>query len=149
MKKVLRLFKNALPYKRSAFLNIFFNILYVLFSLVSLAMVIPILRLLFGLEKLELIKPELKFNTDAIIKYFNYYTSSIILEYGKVEALIFICVLIIILFFFKNLFRYLAMYYLAILRNGVVKDLRNNLYKKVLILPLSYFTGQKKRCSGN
>jgi subfamily B ATP-binding cassette protein MsbA len=144
MKKVLRLFKNALPYKRSAFLNIFFNILYVLFSLVSLAMVIPILRLLFGLEKLELIKPELKFNTDAIIKYFNYYISSIILEYGKVEALIFICVLIIILFFFKNLFRYLAMYYLAILRNGVVKDLRNNLYKKVLILPLSYFTGQKK-----
>jgi ATP-binding cassette, subfamily B, bacterial MsbA len=100
--------------------------------------------LLFGLEKLELTKPELNFNTDAIIKYFNYYTSSIIIDYGKVEALVFICILIIILFFFKNLFRYLAMYYLAILRNGVVKDLRNNLYKKVLILPLSYFSGQRK-----
>jgi len=107
-------------------------------------MVIPILRLLFGIQKLVLIKPEFHFSTDGIINTFNYYVSQIIVNYGKEQALIFICILVIILFFLKNLFRYMGMYYLATVRNGVVKDLRNDLYQKVLILPLSYYSEQKK-----
>jgi len=58
--------------------------------------------------------------------------------------LIFIGVVIIVLYFLKNLFRYLAMYFLAVVRNGVVKDLRNDLYLKILILPLSFFTEKRK-----
>ena len=53
-------------------------------------------------------------------------------------------ILIIVLYFLKNFFRYMAMYFLAVVRNGVVKDLRNDLYHKILILPLSYFTEQRK-----
>jgi len=139
----MRIFKYALPYWRYASLNIVFNILSVLFSLGSLAMVIPFLRLLFGKQDLVLVKPD-SFSMSSIYDYFNYYVSRIIIDYGKVEALIFICILVIILIFLKNFFRYMGMYYLAPVRNGVVKDLRNDLYLKILILPLSYFTEQKK-----
>ncbi|NTW31660.1 MAG: ABC transporter ATP-binding protein [Bacteroidetes bacterium] len=144
MKNVFHILKNVIPYRKYALLNILFNIFFVLFSLVSLAMIIPILQLLFGLQKLVLVKPDFVFKMDSIIASFNYYISKIIIEYGKVEALIFICVLVIVLFFFKNFFRYMAMYYLANVRNGVVMDIRNNLYHKILILPLSYYTEQKK-----
>ena len=63
---------------------------------------------------------------------------------GKIPALTYICVLIIILFFLKNLFRYLAMYFISPIRNGVVGDLRNKMYNKVLFLPLTYFSEEKK-----
>lgn len=144
MKNVLNILKNIGQYRRAASLNILYNILFVIFSLVSLAMIIPILRLLFGLQKMVLVKPDFHFNTDSIIGTFNYFFSKVINDFGKVEALIFICILVIILFFFKNFFRYMAMYHLATVRNGVVKDLRNSLYQKILILPLSYYTEQKK-----
>ncbi len=76
----------------------------------------------------------------------NFYFESgkLIHIYGNSRILIYIGFIIIILYFFKNFFRYMAMYFLAVVRNGVVKDLRNALYKKVLILPLSYFNEQRK-----
>ncbi len=76
----------------------------------------------------------------------NFYFESgkLIHIYGNSRILIFIGLIIIILFFLKNFFRYMAMYFLAVVRNGVVKDLRNALYKKVLILPLSYYNEQRK-----
>jgi subfamily B ATP-binding cassette protein MsbA len=76
----------------------------------------------------------------------NFYFESgkLIHIYGNSKILIFIGLIIIILFFLKNFFRYMAMYFLAVVRNGVVKDLRNALYKKVLILPLSYYNEQRK-----
>jgi subfamily B ATP-binding cassette protein MsbA len=64
--------------------------------------------------------------------------------YGNSRVLIYIGLIIIILYFFKNFFRYMAMYFLAVVRNGVVRDLRNGLYKKILILPLSYYNEQRK-----
>jgi subfamily B ATP-binding cassette protein MsbA len=114
------------------------------FSLVSLAMVVPFLQLLFGNQKLVLVQPEFHLTISSVTGNFNYYISTIINNYGKVEALIFICIFVVILFFLKNFFRYMGMYYLAPVRNGVVKDLRNDLYMKILILPLSYYTEQKK-----
>ena len=144
MKNIMRIFKYIIPYWGFASLNIVFNIFSVIFSLVSLAMVVPFLGLLFGTQNLMLIKPDFELTVASISGFFNYYISTIIIDYGKVNALIFICLLVVILFFLKNLFRYLAMYFLAPIRNGVVKDIRNDLYQKILILPLSYYSEQKK-----
>jgi ATP-binding cassette, subfamily B, bacterial MsbA len=144
MKNILRIFKYAIPYWGFASLNIVFNILSVLFSLGSLAMVVPFLGLLFGTQKLVLVKPYFHFSTNSVTETFYYYMSKIITDYGKVDALIFICVLVIVLIFLKNFFRYMGIYFIAPVRNGIVKDLRNDLYLKILILPLSYFSEQKK-----
>ncbi len=144
MKNIMRIFKYVIPYWGLALLNIIFNIFSVLFSLVSLAMVVPFLGLLFGTQKLVIIKPAFELSVNSVSGNFNYFISKIILDYGKVDALIFICILVVILFFLKNFFRYMAMFYLAPVRNGVVKDIRNDLYEKILILPLSYYSEQKK-----
>lgn len=144
MKKYFKILKLVKPYWRYALLNIMFNILSVVFSLVSLTMVVPFLGLLFGTVQLVNSAPPLAFSTEALIQNFYYIISSIIAERGKVDALIFICFLVVALFFVKNLFRYLAMYFLSPIHCGIVKDLRNMIFKKILILPLSYYTEQKK-----
>src|SRR5262249_36620116 len=80
----------------------------------------------------------------TLINNLYYYVSILIEQQGKLSALSFICIAVVIIFFIKNFFRYMAMYYMAPIRNGVVRDIRNNLYGKVLELPLSYFTERRK-----
>jgi subfamily B ATP-binding cassette protein MsbA len=65
-------------------------------------------------------------------------------QYGPIDTLMYISIMILVLYFLKNLFRYLGMFFIAPIRNGVVRDLRNEMYKKVLILPLSYYSEQRK-----
>lgn len=144
MKKYFRILKLVKPYWRFASLNIMFNILSVIFSLVSLTMVVPFLGLLFGTVELVTSPPPLTFDTQSLIQNFYYLVSTIIIERGKADALVFICLLVVGLFFIKNLFRYLAMYFLSPIHCGIVKDLRNMIFKKILILPLAYYTEQKK-----
>lgn len=144
MKRTTQLLKYIRKYWGFAALNVLFNVLSVVFSLFSLTMIIPFLQLLFDQTKLVREAPELALNTDAILDYFNYLISKIIIEKGEVDALLFISLIVVALFFVKNLFRYLAMYYLAPLRNGVVQDIRNNIYRRILILPLAYFSEQRK-----
>ncbi len=131
-------------YPGHAALNILFNVLSVIFSLFSLTMIIPFLQLLFDKTKLVYQQPEFAWNTDTLVEYFNFYISRIIIDNGEINALMFISLMVVILFFLKNISRYLAMFYLAPLRNGVVQDIRNNIYKRILILPLSYFSDQRK-----
>lgn len=144
MTKLSQLFRYISKYWGFASLNIFFNILSVIFSLFSLAMIIPFLQLLFDKTKLVYEAPPLEMNTDSLVNYFNYLISDIIIEKGEINALLFISLMVVILFFVKNLFRYLAMFYLAPLRNGVVEDIRNDIYRRILILPLAYFSEQRK-----
>lgn len=144
MKRLLDVLKYATRYPGYASLNVLFNILSVIFSLFSLTMIIPFLQLLFDKTRLVYEAPEFSFNTEAIVAYFNYIISNIIIERGEVNALLFISLMVVILFFIKNLFRYLAMFFLAPLRNGVVQDIRNDIYHRILILPLAYFSEQRK-----
>lgn len=144
VKNLLNILKYIIPYWGFAALNVLFNILSVIFSLFSLTMIIPFLTILFDKTKIVTSAPPFAFNKDAIIENFNFEISKIILEKGEVQALLFISILVIILFFLKNVFRYFAMFFLAIVRNGVVRDLRNQIFYKILILPLAYFTEQKK-----
>lgn len=140
--KILRYVKSFWGY---AVLNVVFNILSVLFSLASFALFIPVLQMLFNTTKApEQVPPLEIFNFDSLKQNFYYEISKWIDTYGEINVLMYIAIAIILLYFFRNLFRYLAMFYLAPVRNGVVRNLRNNLYKKVLILPLSYYSEQKK-----
>lgn len=125
-------------------LNILFNVLTIVFSLFSFALLIPFLNLLFGIEELATAKPVLKLSTQSFLDYLNYYISEIIVSQGKVAALAYICMVILTAFFFRNLARYMAMFYMAGVRVKAVRDIRDQIYKKLLILPLSYFDKQRK-----
>jgi ABC-type multidrug transport system fused ATPase/permease subunit len=143
VKNYIRLLRYAGAYKGFAALNILFNVLSVIFSLFSLTMVAPFLNVLFNQTSTYSREP-LRLSINSIINNFNYYLSNYISENGKLSALLMLSILVVVLFFLKNLFRYLGMYFIAPIRNGVVRDLRNKMYEKILWLPLTYFSGERK-----
>jgi len=145
MKSLLNILRYVIPYWGYALLNVGFNILSVIFSLASFALFIPVLQILFKTAAAP--DPVVGFswiNMDHLKDQFYYEIGQLVETRGEMDVLLYISITIVVLFFLKNLFRYLAMFYLAPIRNGVVKDLRNKLYNKTLILPLSYFSEQKK-----
>jgi len=144
MEYFLRILKYIKPYLPFALMNILFNVLSVLFSLFSLTMVIPFLGILFETQEKVYNPPSLSLNATALKENFYAIISSIVDEKGKVEALFFICILVLVTFFFRNLFRYLSLYFLTPVRNGVVHDMRMDLHKKVISLPLPFFTEKRK-----
>ncbi len=128
-----------------ALLNILFNLLTSVFSLVSIAMIIPFLNLLFKDSTAQTSQaPVFRLSVDFFIDLFNHHFTRIIAEQGKLNALILICVIVVVIFFFKNLFRYLALFVLSPLRTGAVKEIRQRLFHKLLTLPLSYFSEERK-----
>lgn len=143
-KHLFRFYKYLLPYKHFAALNFLFQLFTIIFSLFSLGMIVPFLNLIFGVEQLILEEPVFSFSKDGILSYLAYLMSRLIVLHGQANVLILISIAIIVLFFLRNSFRYLAMWILAPLRNGVIKDIRNDIYKKILILPISYFSEKKK-----
>jgi len=144
MKSFLRILGYARAYSGSAILNIIFNIISIVFSLASLVMITPFLQILFGTQKPTLQQPEISFSVDSLTGYFNYTMSNVILSYGKIEALVFICLLVIVIFFIKNFFRYFALFFMAVIRNGTVRDIRHDLFKKITVLPLSFYSNERK-----
>jgi subfamily B ATP-binding cassette protein MsbA len=142
--KYLRILAYVKPYSGHAALNVAFNLLVILFSLVSFVMLIPFLNLLFGIEQLVNEKPELTLSTESLIGYLNYYISQIIIQRGKGQALVFICLFLLGSFFLRNLCRFLAMFFLANVRVNAVKDIRDSIYDRLLVLPLSFYTSRKK-----
>ncbi|MCG9879072.1 MAG: ABC transporter ATP-binding protein/permease [Bacteroidia bacterium] len=144
MKGYIKFLRYTLPYKGLAALNVIFNIFSILFSLFSIALIFPFLGLLFGKTALVTVKPSFEFKAETLSQLLNYHLSEIIRTDGAESALIFICGLLISTIFLKNLFRYLALFFMVSLRNNVVSDLRESLYKHILVLPLSYFSEEKK-----
>ncbi len=145
MNKLLKILVYVKPYWPYASLNIFFNILAVFFSLASFAVFMPILNMLFQNQEIPTAAQELVWtNFDSLKENFNFFAGQLINKYGQLETLFYISLVILGLYFLKNLFRYMAMFFLAPIRNGVVRDLRNDMYKKILILPISYFSEKKK-----
>ena len=145
MKSLAKIFFYIRNYWVFASLNALFNILSIFFSLVSFALFIPVLQMLFKTAEIpEKAGPLIWMNMDSLKENFYHFFGQLIRNYGEDEILVYIGIAIIVLFFLRNLFRYLAMYFLAVVRNGVVKDLRNDLYTKILILPLGYYSNQRK-----
>jgi ATP-binding cassette, subfamily B, bacterial MsbA len=150
MKNIFGILQYVKGYWRFAILNITFNLLSAVFGLFSIAMLFPFLQVLFSddSKKLEEIllkgKPEFHLSPSAIMENINYFLASDIQAHDSLHVLVGICVFIIITIFLKNLFRYLGMFFIAPIRNGVVKDMRNNIFKKILVLPLSYYSDERK-----
>jgi len=144
-------FKDILKYEKKyrkfTVLNILFNVLYAVFNVLSVLAFIPVLNILFGTEKKIIIKPIFE-GIISIGSYlensFNYFIYQKIIDDGEINVLLFICLLSLSLFFFKNLFRYLASYVITFLRTGIVKDLRDKLYSKIVELPIAYFSEKRK-----
>lgn len=142
-KKILRF---AGPYRKYGYLNIFFNILYALFSALSFAALIPMLDVLFDKTK-KVFEEPVYTGMGQMKDYLQHYINYRVTAYSgddEMKGLVLVIGLILILFLLKNLFNYLAMYFITFLRNGVLKDIRNKLYKKVTELPISYYSEKRK-----
>ena len=143
-RKILRY---AYPYKRYAFLNIFFNILYALFSTLSFLALIPVLQVIFS-DQREVSKTPTYDGITNLTTYIqdslNYHLVNSINTHGDFKVLMFMIGVIITIFLLKNLSNYMAMFYSTFLRNGVLRDLRNDLYSKVIQFPLAFYSEKRK-----
>lgn len=132
------------PYWFSVVMNITFNLLSTIFSLFSFSMIVPFLNLLFNPNDLVTVCPKFSLSSDVLLETMNYYISSIIINKGQETALIFICILLVFAFFLRNLTTYMASFYMASVRVNSIKDIRTEVYNKILVLPLSFYSKQKK-----
>ena len=141
-----RVLRYGLDYTHYGVLNIIFNILYAIFSALAFVSFIPMLDVLFKQTKEVYSKPEyIGFSNirEYLEDYFNYYVSRQ-LETDISSTLILVVGIVIFFFLMKNLFNYLALYNITFVKNGLLKNLRDNLYSKVISMPISYFSNKKK-----
>jgi subfamily B ATP-binding cassette protein MsbA len=147
MSNFKKIFPFVLPYKKYAYLNIFFNVLYALFGTLSFISLMPMMDVLFGQAKQNYVEPtytgiwELK---KYLSDYSSYYLTNMTDTYGIGYTLGVLVAGIITIFLLKNLSDYLALFFITFLRNGILKDIRNAMYKKTLDLPLAFFSEKRK-----
>ena len=140
--------KYVAPYKKYAFLNITSNVFYALFSTLAFLVFIPLLKVLFSEDVHKTVpKPEwtgIEHAKDYYTQLLNYHWLDYINIHGQKQALTMVILLVIAIVFLKNLFNYLALFFMTFLRNGVLRDMRNDMYDKVLSLPVPFFSERKK-----
>lgn len=144
MRRFFRLLRYLLPYKWHVAQNVFYNILGAFFALFSFAMVIPFLHVLFANQPTVLEPMEFELSTDYFMHMLNYYMGRIKEVQGDAGALVLVSILVVGFSLLKNGFLFLANFVLAPIRAFVVRDIRNDIYRKVLKLPLSYYTEARK-----
>ncbi|KAA3624357.1 MAG: ABC transporter ATP-binding protein, partial [Bacteroidetes bacterium] len=138
-----RLIGNLRRYKLNVGLNIFSNILTAVFTALSAPVVIPFFQILLGTEDLVLERPDFSEGISDLLPLLQYEFSQMILE-SRENALFYACLIIVVVFFLKNVFLYLSMVFMAPVRNGITRDLRNQIFGKILNLPLSFFSEERK-----
>ncbi|MEP7321489.1 MAG: ABC transporter ATP-binding protein [Saprospiraceae bacterium] len=138
----MKTFIKLLPYIRTYRSNLvgtaLFNLLLAVFTVFTIPAFIPFFQILFTTV-----------STDAapapgILQWIKTFFQNLIAAQGKETALIYVCVFLLVVLFFKNLFRYLALYMMTPLRTGIIRDIRSKLYNKLLQLPLTYFSNERK-----
>lgn len=141
---MFKIFEYLRPYYVKALLNIIFNILTAFFSIVSMVLLKPFLDILFAskIPPMPVYEGSSYFSFPII--WFNRSLIEYITVYGHSAALFLVCIVIVACFFLKNLFRYLSLYVMAPVRNGIEFDIRNKVYKKLLELPLSFYSSERK-----
>ena len=144
MNRLFRIFRYVIPYWRAAVLNLVYNVVAAVFSIFSLAMVVPFLQILFRpVTKIKEV-PRFSLSKDALVENFTYFINWMAIHQGKANTLLFLCFFVVLMFLLKNTFQYLAMYVLSTIRTGVIKDLRNDIYQRILILPLAYYSEKRR-----
>jgi ABC-type multidrug transport system fused ATPase/permease subunit len=147
MKELLIIIRRFVPpYKKYLALNIFFNILAAFLTLFSFAVVIPILRMLFGIDRMEYSLMHIGDGKikDVFFNNFYYYTQEMITNYGPSVTLASLAVLLVVMTGFKTGATFMSSYFIIPMRSGIVRDIRNYMYDKIVRLPISYFTDARK-----
>jgi subfamily B ATP-binding cassette protein MsbA len=144
MRTFVRILRFGAPYRHYAVLNAVFNLLGTVFHLLSLLLFIPFLRLLLGQVKPVYERPVDLWTKEGLEGTFNWGLTRLIEIHGSMGALLVICIAVVVLFLFKNLFRYLALLAITQFRNHIVRDIRQRMYAKLLELPMQYHTAERK-----
>ncbi|TYA92265.1 ABC transporter ATP-binding protein [Seonamhaeicola marinus] len=155
MNEFLKILRYAVPYKRYAIGHIISNVFFALFSTLSFVVLIPMLNVIFEKnvdpctkEVITTIPAKPVYNGIFEIEQYGkeFFTYQMYSFSGgdKSKTLLFVIILLVLTFFLKNVSSYLAKYFMVFVRNGVIRDLRNTVYKKILELPLSYFSEKRK-----
>jgi len=147
MKTYLRIVSFARPYLLFAPQYLLVIFLSVLFGLVNFTLFIPLLNILFGtidLPATPLEDPSFSLSVEFVKNKFNFIFLEIIQQHGQIAALRFVCIAAVLCILLKNVFRYLAMIILAIVRTGVIKGLRDAVFQRLIQLHAGYFTENKK-----
>lgn len=149
MKDILEIYRYTFKYRGLALLVIVSNILYVIFNLVSLALFVPFLQVIFNSDETKEAIVEPVYNGGFLNsfkyvgEYYQYYMQTTS-ESDPKGALFFVCVTVAISFFLKNLSRYMAVWFQSQLRMAVVRDVRDKLFEKALKLPLAHYTDESR-----
>ena len=141
-----RILKYVFHYKKYFSLNILFSVLYAFFSAVAFLSLMPMLEVLFNGTDNTIKKPSMEISNnlgDFIENWLNYQVSSFASNDNQ-KAILFVVGIVIILFFLKNVSNYFALFFSTLIRNSVIKDLKKNIYEKIVVLPLEYFSKNKK-----
>lgn len=147
MHQLWQLLRRFAPrYKRDLILGIFFNVLAALLTLFSFAMIAPILEMLFQMDVptysyMSLNDGSLK---DVAVNNFYYYTQLAITEWGQSVTLALLGAVLVVMTALKTGSAYLSSYFLIPMRCGIVRDLRNQMYDKVVRLPMGFFSNERK-----
>ena len=150
MKQYMQLYHQIFKYRFLAITVIVSNLFFIVFNLLSLVLFIPFLQLIFPSDPSVLVDLKHPIYEGGLFKFFSYCSDMyqfLMHEMVKNDpkyALLFVCITVLISFFFKNLFRYIAVYQQSLLRMLVVKDVRNELFEKSMRLPLSFYTEERK-----
>src|SRR6056297_3199698 len=145
MKDFLHLLRRFIPpYKWKLAWNVIANFLSAVFGAFSFLLLIPSLKILFGTQELVTNRPEWDFSVASATEFINYLISQVIIKYSHERALIYIGIFIVVTVFLKVGFYYLANYMIVVIRNGVVRDIRSKIYKKILRLQLGFFSEERK-----
>ena len=136
----------ALPYKWNVLLSILFNLLTAFLTIFSFAFIMPILKMLFRIDTtvyhyMELGSGNFK---EVVFNNFYYYVQTIIESSGASVALATLSAMLVVMTLLKTGTSYLSMFFMVPLRNGVVRDIRNQMYAKILSLPIGFFTDTRK-----
>jgi len=141
-----RVFHNILVYKKELILNIIFSILYAFFSALAFLSLMPMLEVLFnGSPKINF-KPNYE-NYDSIGTFLEDWLNFQVSSFSGNDtenAILFVVGTVIILFFLKNLTNYFSLFFSTLIRNSVIKDIKEKVFDKIVVLPLKYFSENKK-----
>lgn len=146
MKGFVQIVRLLRKYKPQVAGNIFFNLLATVFSLFSLAAVAPFLTILFSSDDIRLPSPPPEFgvSSDQFLAWANYKLGAFILEFGAEQALLYFCLFIVVVFILKNITRYMTLFFMAPIRIGVIRDVREAMHRKILSLHPGYYSEERK-----
>ena len=137
----------AKKYKSNIVWNVIHNILYALFGTIGMVMIFPVLKVLFGNEEKVTQLPTYEgigklddYLNDTLFYYVNYFSET----HGPNYALLLTVSIVVVTFLFKNLFGYLGLQNLTKLKTGVLRDLREKMFKKIIELPVPYYSEKRK-----